>query len=123
MFCRKEPCGARRNDDAEKEASDRDRRLSGNHREIIGESYYYVDKTLLVKELLDNRSKVFLITRPRRFGKTLGLSMLQTFFEDARDKNGNRIDNLHYFEGKKIMDAGEENAFPMQESILSLSCL
>ena len=43
--------------------------------------YYYVDKTLLVKELLDNPAMVTLITRPRRFGKTLNMSMLQAFFE------------------------------------------
>ncbi len=79
-----------------------------DYREMIDENFYYVDKTLLIKELLDNRTKVFLITRPRRFGKTLGLSMIRTFFEDERDVNGNKIDNLRYFEGKKIMDAGEE---------------
>ena len=79
-----------------------------NYREMIDRNYYYVDKTLLIKELLDQWTKVFLITRPRRFGKTLGLSMVQTFFEDSRDETGNKIDNLHYFTGKKIMDAGEE---------------
>ena len=91
------------------------------YREIIEENYYYVDKTLLIKELLDSRSKVLLITRPRRFGKTLGLSMLQTFFEDARDRNGNKVDNLHYFAGKKLWTQGR-NTFPMQENILLLSC-
>lgn len=79
-----------------------------NYREMIDNEFYYVDKTLMIKELLDNRTKVFLMTRPRRFGKTLGLSMLQTFFEDERDGNGNKIERLHYFQGKKIMDAGEE---------------
>lgn len=78
-----------------------------NYREMIDENFYYVDKTLLIKGLLDNRTKVFLITRPRRFGKTLGLSMLQTFFEDSRDKTGKKIDNSHYFDNKKIIDAGE----------------
>ena len=78
-----------------------------NYKEIIDEKFYYIDKTLLVKELLDNRNKVFLITRPRRFGKTLGLSTIQTFFEDERDENGTKIDNLHYFDEKKIMSAGE----------------
>ena len=43
--------------------------------------YYYVDKTLLIRELLDHPAMVTLITRPRRFGKTLNMSMLQTFFE------------------------------------------
>ena len=79
-----------------------------DYREIIKENFYYIDKTLLIKELLNNKAKVFLITRPRRFGKTLAQSMIQTFFEDARDGEGNKIDNLHYFAGRKIMDAGEE---------------
>ena len=76
--------------------------------EMIEKNYYYVDKTLLMKELLDNGSKVFLLTRPRRFGKTLTLSTIQTFFEDSRDENGKKVDNLHYFAGKKIMETGEE---------------
>ncbi len=79
-----------------------------NYREMIEKNYYYVDKTLLIKELLDNRTKVLLIARPRRFGKTLGLSTVQTFFEDERDGNGKKIENLHYFSGKKIMETGEE---------------
>ncbi len=79
-----------------------------DYREMIDKNFYYVDKTLLIKELLDNETKVFLLTRPRRFGKTLGLSMIRTFFEDERDVNGDKIDNLSYFNGKKIMDAGEE---------------
>ena len=77
------------------------------YREIISRNYYYVDKTLLVKELLDQWSKVFLITRPRRFGKTLAISMLQAFFEDVYGEDEKRMDNLHYFAGKKIMEAGE----------------
>ncbi len=79
-----------------------------DYREMIERDYYYVDKTLLIKELLDQWSKVFLLTRPRRFGKTLGLSTIQTFFEDTRDVSGNKVDNLHYFAGKKIIDAGEK---------------
>ena len=51
-----------------------------NYKEIIDEKFYYVDKTLLAKELLDSRSKAFLITRPRRFGKTLMMSMMENFF-------------------------------------------
>ena len=42
---------------------------------MIDQNYYYVDKTLLMKEILDNRSMVSLFTRPRRFGKTLALDM------------------------------------------------
>ena len=49
-------------------------------KEIVSGNYYYVDKTLLIKELYEG-GKVFLVTRPRRFGKTLNLSMLRYFFE------------------------------------------
>lgn len=78
-----------------------------NFREIISEGFYYVDKTLMIKELLDCRGKVNLITRPRRFGKTLALSMLQAYFEKACDREGREIDNRALFDGLKIMEAGE----------------
>ena len=45
-------------------------------KKLITNGYYYVDKTLLIKELLDKKGEVNLFTRPRRFGKTLNLSML-----------------------------------------------
>ena len=68
---------------------------------LINNNYYYVDKTLLIKELLDKKEDVNLFTRPRRFGKTLNLSMLQYFFEKS-DK-----DNAYLFDGLEIMKAGE----------------
>ena len=49
-------------------------------REIVTKKYCFVDKTRFIKEILDGHSKVTLITRPRRFGKTLNLSMLRYFF-------------------------------------------
>ncbi|MDE7353067.1 MAG: AAA family ATPase, partial [Acetatifactor sp.] len=49
--------------------------------EIRTEGFYYVDKTGLIRELLNNRAKVNLFTRPRRFGKSLNMSMLKHFFE------------------------------------------
>ena len=49
-----------------------------------------------------------LFTRPRRFGKTLALTMLRIFFEAEMDRKGERKDNSHYFDGTKIMAAGEE---------------
>lgn len=76
------------------------------YKEMIAKDYYYVDKTLLIKDILDNHVVVSLFTRPRRFGKTLTLQMLKTFFEDERNEKGERIDNRHYFEGKKIADCG-----------------
>lgn len=52
-----------------------------NFKEIRTEGFYYIDKTGLIKELLDSRAKVNLFTRPRRFGKSLNMSMLKAFFE------------------------------------------
>ena len=78
------------------------------YKEMIDKNYYYIDKTMFIKELLDNGGKVNLFTRPRRFGKTLALSMLRTFFEKDTDVYGNVTDNSHYFENMKIGSAGDE---------------
>ena len=51
------------------------------YKDMVSEGYYYVDKTLLIRDILAQKSKVTLFTRPRRFGKTLAQSMLQTYFE------------------------------------------
>lgn len=56
-----------------------------NFEEIRTEGFYYVDKTGLIQELLDNWGKVNLFTRPRRFGKSLNMNMLQYFFEYGCD--------------------------------------
>ena len=56
-----------------------------NFTEIRSNNYYYVDKTALIEQVLDKRSKVTLFTRPRRFGKTLNMSMLRYFFETGTD--------------------------------------
>ena len=57
-----------------------------NFREIRTDEYYYVDKTLMIRDLLLRRGKVNLFTRPRRFGKSLNMSMLQYFFEIGGDR-------------------------------------
>ena len=64
--------------------------------------YYYVDKTLLIKEFIDNKSEVTLFTRPRRFGKTLNMDMLRVFFEKTDE------DNAVYFQDKNIWQCGED---------------
>ena len=64
-------------------------------------NYYYVDKTLLIREFLDERPKVSLFTRPRRFGKTLNMDMLRTFFEKTDE------DTSVYFRDKKIWACGK----------------
>ena len=56
-----------------------------NFEEIRINGYYYVDKTKLIEQLCDSRGKVNLFTRPRRFGKTLNMSMLKYFFEIGTD--------------------------------------
>ena len=66
-----------------------------NFEEFFTEDFYYVDKTLFIKELLQNWGKVNLFTRPRRFGKSLNMSMLKCFFEIGSDPA--------LFEGLKIM--------------------
>lgn len=76
--------------------------------EMIEKEFYYVDKTLMIKELLDSKAKVTLFTRPRRFGKTLNMSMLRYFFEDDRDSHGNKKDWSYIFAGLKIMEAGDK---------------
>lgn len=58
-----------------------------NFEEFQRENFYYVDKTLFIKELLQNREKMNLFTRPRRFGKTLNMNMLKYFFEIGSDAN------------------------------------
>lgn len=57
-----------------------------NFEKLQTEDFYYVDKTSLMKELLDNWAEVILFTRPRRFGKSLNMSMLKNFFELGTDK-------------------------------------
>lgn len=75
--------------------------------DVITNDYYYVDKTMLIKELLDLKGKVNLFTRPRRFGKTLNLSMLRYFFEDIGSDERN-AKNRELFQGLRIMSAGQE---------------
>ena len=70
-------------------------------KEFNRRNYYYVDKSILIKDILDNRAYVSLFTRPRRFGKTLNLSMIKYFFEKTEE------DNSYLFENLKIWEAGE----------------
>lgn len=74
---------------------------------LVTRGYYFIDKTNFIKELLDKKGDVNLFTRPRRFGKTLTLSVLQFFFEDMHTFDGDKVDNRYLFEGLNIMDAGE----------------
>ena len=69
---------------------------------LASSEYYYVDKTLMIRDFLDERPMVSLFTRPRRFGKTLNMDMLRTFFE----KTGQ--DTSIYFKNKKIWACGQK---------------
>lgn len=75
-------------------------------KELISAEYYYVDKTDFVKELLEKGGKVNLFTRPRRFGKSLNLSMLRYFFEDAGTEEKN-TDRRGLFRGLQVMKADD----------------
>ena len=79
-----------------------------NYKEFIDQDMYYIDKTMLIQDIIEKGGKVTLFTRPRRFGKTLALSMLRTFFELEYDHEGNPVDKSRYFEGKKIRKAPEK---------------
>ena len=89
------------------EAEDDDRALLpfaiGNTSYIeISSECYYVDKTLLIRDLIDDHNMVTLFTRPRRFGKTLAINTIKTFFEKTED------DTAKYFVDKKIWTCGEK---------------
>lgn len=67
----------------------------------VSKECYYVDKTLLIKDIIDDHSKVYLFTRPRRFGKTLTMDMIRTYFEKTS------TDTSIYFSDKKIWNCGD----------------
>ena len=94
-----------------------------NFEMLITRGYYFIDKSLLIKDLIDNKASVNLFTRPRRFGKTLNMSMIQYFFEDERNEfDSTKKDNSYLFEGMNIMNAGEVYTSHMgQYPVINLS--
>ena len=82
---------------------------------LVDNEYYFVDKTLMIKELLENKETVNLFTRPRRFGKTLNMSMLQRFFE-ATEKS-----NAYLFDSLKIAAYPEYMTYQGQYPVISIS--
>ena len=83
---------------------------------IIDKNYYLVDKTLFIKDIIDSGTSINLFTRPRRFGKTLNLSMIQCFFEKTEH------DNSYLFNDLNISKAGEEYLSHMgQYPVINLS--
>lgn len=69
---------------------------------LASSEYYYIDKTMMLKDFIDERPMVTLFTRPRRFGKTLNMDMLRTFFEKRVE------DTSVYFKDKKIWRCGQK---------------
>lgn len=69
---------------------------------LASTEYYYIDKTMMIKDFIDERPMVSLFTRPRRFGKTLNMDMLRTFFEKTDE------DTSVYFKDKMIWSCGQK---------------
>ena len=87
-----------------------------NFKRIRDDGYYYVDKSLLIKDIIDNKAGVNLFTRPRRFGKTLNLNMLKYFFEKSDE------DNTYLFKDLKIMNEEDKYTCQMgQYPVINLS--
>ena len=85
-------------------------------KEVIDKNCYLVDKTLLIKDILDGGAKVTLFTRPRRFGKTLNMSMLRRFFEKTEE------DHSYLFNGLAITKTGDKYQSHMgQYPVISIS--
>ena len=83
---------------------------------LIDNGCYFVDKTLMIKDIIDIKSSVNLFTRPRRFGKTLNMSMIQRYFEKTEE------DNAYLFDGLNISKAGEKyKEYQGQYPVITLS--
>jgi len=100
------PCSAVKPDDLRKKEKKAGSRLPlpvgvSDYR-LACEEYYYIDKTEMIRDFLDERPIVSLFTRPRRFGKTLNMDMLRTFFEKTGE------DTSRYFQNRKIWTYGEK---------------
>ena len=82
---------------------------------LIDDKYYFVDKTLMIKELIESQTIVGLFTKPRRFGKTLNMSMIQRFFEKTAESNAYLFDRL------KISEYPECMQYQGQYPVISIS--
>lgn len=83
--------------------------------DLIRNQYFYVDKTSLIREWWESGDLVTLITRPRRFGKTLNMSMLEYFFSNRHKQDSHLFENLEIWNEKKYREL--QGGFP----VLSLS--
>ena len=77
-------------------------------KEIVENNYYYIDKTKLIEDILHYRAKVNLFTRPRRFGKTLNMSMIKYFFDiENKEENRKLFNGLNIFESEHMQEQGQ----------------
>ncbi len=78
-----------------------------NFKELIENNYYYIDKTRMIEHLLTNPKKVTLITRPRRFGKTLNMSMMKYFFDIQDNNNKELFKDTYIYKTKFMQEQGK----------------
>ena len=77
-------------------------------KEIVENNYYYIDKTKLIEDILHYRAKVNLFTRPRRFGKTLNISMIKYFFDiENKEENRKLFNGLNISESEQMQEQGQ----------------
>ena len=77
-------------------------------KEIVENNYYYIDKTKLIEDILHYRAKVNLFTRPRRFGKTLNMSMIKYFFDiENKEENRKLFEGLSISESEYMQEQGQ----------------
>ena len=84
-------------------------------KKVIEKNYYYVDKTLLVQEVIESSADILLLPRPRRFGKTLNMSMLKYFFENTEQSHA------HLFENTNIWQYGEYRKLQGQYPVIYIT--
>ena len=87
-----------------------------DYKMLIDENYYYIDKTDFIRQLVEEGSLITMLPRPRRFGKTLNLSMLRYFFERTE---GNIY--RHLFNGKKIEQWKEFDRYQGKYPVITLT--
>jgi hypothetical protein len=82
-----------------------------DYKELVEEGYYYIDKTLLIRDLIQYGGKATLLPRPRRFGKTLNLSMLRYFFEEGAEETASLFHDKKIWQEERIR--GLQGQFPV----------
>ena len=97
-----------------------------NFKRLIKENYYFIDKSLLIKEFIENGADIILTPRPRRFGKTLNMSMIKCFFDiNMKEKknrlNGEREYSRSLFNGLKIEKETEIMKMQGELPVISIS--